>query len=401
MSELIRDEDYENWDKVISHCDLIDGLSSVEKKEAKDALQFLRADLGENFLVEASKQGHPFFDVHRSKDVIFSGTNYSYIGTIRNTSPWTRKWMNWLAAALRQIESQNNYRDLLKRIKNKYQFIETISVLDTSYKLSSVGFKVSSIEPKIIVDGVVKKPDLRMTDKSMKDFFVEVSTNTIDEKTQSSLKAISTFSDFMRLIHPSITYSGIIHQEYASEHREEIINKTIPAIEKCQREKSFQELHEQNVVQLGFALSEKDNDFRTWCSQMELNAGQVYMPTAEVDQVTRIRRKIREKQNQFQRDCPNIIVLRNDYLFFKRNYQTLIGDLENEVFRYPHVQMVIIYGMSVRSKDIWEEHGSHSYIRKGYFGIVSLECLILYNKFCSFRTSEQTTKGIRDAFRRY
>jgi hypothetical protein len=398
---MTKDKVYEDWEKLIAHCDTLDGLTKNEREAAKDAFRFLKAELGDRFLIEASKEKHYFIDVPHDKSILFSGTKYSYIGTITNGAPWTRKWMTWLAHALKKIKYQNNYLSLLERIKDKNRYIEALSVLDVAHKLASVGFTVS-IDPEIDVRGKTRKPDIRLTDKYSRDiFYVEVSTKSVDEGTIRSMQTMSAFADLFMPNYPSIQFSGIIHRNLAKKHLDEIIEKTKRAIEKCINEKSFQELLEENIIELGMTISESNSDFKAWCSKRGLKPGQLNTPNTETNQINRIIALIGEKQNQVPKECPNIIVVRNDYLFPKHTPKNLISILEEEIFRYEHVLMTIVCGVNVLSDNAVEEYGHHLYIRQRYFDIVNYEFLILFNRFCKFNVSKVTTAKIFHAFKKY
>ena len=84
-------EDYEDWEKLIHHCQIIEDLSEFEKEKAKRAFQLLRQEFGEKFLHDAFENNHPI------------------CGNIRNLAPWTRKWIIWFADALKEVKSQENY----------------------------------------------------------------------------------------------------------------------------------------------------------------------------------------------------------------------------------------------------------------------------------------------------
>ena len=131
---LEKPEDYKNWDKLIQHCEVIEGLTDFERERAKRAFQILRKELGENFLDYAFDKRHPIRQY------------------LVNLAPWTRKWITWLAEALKELREQENYSSLLNRIKDENKFDEGLSVLKIAYKFSKAGFK-------IVVDSQVKISD--------------------------------------------------------------------------------------------------------------------------------------------------------------------------------------------------------------------------------------------------
>ena len=120
------------------------------------------------------------------------------------------------------------------------------------------------------------------------------------------------------------------------------------------------------------------------------------MPTSETNQINRIIRLIEKEQKQVPKQCPSIIVIRNDYIFHRRTPKSIIRELEEEVFRYPHILMTIVYGVSmVLTDNALEEHGHNLYIRKRYFDILNHEFLILFNRYCDFGVSKVTISDIQ------
>ena len=95
MTSLAGLDDYKSWSKLIEHCDTIDGLTEIEREQAKRALSHLRSELGEDFLATILENRHPF-----SQQVF-------------NLAPWTRKWVREFADELRLAKSSPGYSSLL------------------------------------------------------------------------------------------------------------------------------------------------------------------------------------------------------------------------------------------------------------------------------------------------
>jgi hypothetical protein len=401
MNNILRGKDYEDWDKVIAHCDSLEDLSQDERNKAKDAIQFLKEELGNNFLQKASKEKHPMFSTSNSKDIWFTGTKYSYIGTIRNIAPWTRKWITWLATAMKELKYQNNYSSLLERIKDKNRFIEAVSVLEIAYKLSKSGFSIS-VDPIVTVNGQNKQPDLKITDKyTGEQLFVEVSIQSVDIRQKEQLETLHTFTESLRRSFGSLVYAGAIYRQgLAKSHLHEIIGKVQEMAEESKRERFFQELVIEGIIEIAISIREDDDLLRNWSEKRGLKIRRFTMPDIQVDHIHRIKRKLAREEVHFPKKSANIVILRSDYIFFyQRDYRSIINEIEEEVFKYPHILAVIVFGISIGSENKIEENGRHLYIKKTYFDMLTYEYIILYNRFCEIMVSPVTTERIYCAFK--
>jgi hypothetical protein len=233
---ILRAEDYWNWDKLIQHSQIIEKLTPFEKEKVKRAFQFLREELGEEFLKDAFNEGHPICEY------------------IRNLAPWTRKWIIWFAEALSELKNQENYPSLLNRIKDKTKFEEGISILKFGFKFSKAGFKLI-VDPIVEISEEKKKiPDLKLIDKDTEEeLFVEIAQlgpSEIEEQAHQTMEAI--INTLWRHI-PSINYCGRVHKTLSKKHLNEIIRKIEETIEKVKKDNSFHELSIEDIIEIGIA----------------------------------------------------------------------------------------------------------------------------------------------------
>src|SRR5438105_13663207 len=111
MTSLQSIDDYQNWAKLIEHCDSLEGLTDFQKEQAKRALAFLRQELGNDFLKTGFGTGHPL------------------IQHLMNLAPWTRKWLVAFAEDLARLREDPKYPQLLARLKDKERYGEADQVL--------------------------------------------------------------------------------------------------------------------------------------------------------------------------------------------------------------------------------------------------------------------------------
>jgi len=284
-------EDYTNWEKLIQHCETIDGLTELEKEKAKRAFVRLKEEFGDCFLEEAYSAKHPF-------------TSY-----ITNLAPWTRKWITWFAEAVQELKCQGNYQSLLNRLRDGRRFHEGLSVLMVAYKLSKAGFDVI-IDPPVDVSGKQKIPDLRLIDRDTEqELFVEVSALRM---TRSEEEAFQTAWESLRPLWnsvPSVQYCGFIHKALAKRHLDHVVERVEEALERVKEDNSFGELVIEGVIELGIAPKNSAQILDKWASERGLEVGTLSGPPLKVDEIRRIRQRMGQKQQQLPHDYPNILLI--------------------------------------------------------------------------------------------
>lgn len=87
-----------------SKIDNLDGLSQIEKQQAKNALEYLSKVLGYN-ISEIIKSKHPI-------------TKYIFI----NQVPWSWKWLISLVEAIQAVSNQTNGSKIIRMLKNPSLF---------------------------------------------------------------------------------------------------------------------------------------------------------------------------------------------------------------------------------------------------------------------------------------
>ncbi len=70
--------EYRSWEGLAAQCEIIDGLSTVEREKARRAFKTLGSLLGADFLDGAIRERHPILQ------------------ELVNLAPWTRRRITWL-----------------------------------------------------------------------------------------------------------------------------------------------------------------------------------------------------------------------------------------------------------------------------------------------------------------
>jgi len=385
MKALEKTDDYKNWDKLIQHCEVLEGLTDFEREKAKHAFHFLREELGEEFLNEAFDKRHPICQY------------------IINLAPWTRKWLTWFAEALKELRRQENYSSLLNRIKDESKFNEGLSVLEFAYKFSKAGFEVS-IDPVIKISNREKIPDLMLIDKDTREkLFVEVSEVGKSRLVWNAFQTMQRIIDPLWSSVPFIHYCGQIHKILSQPHLEFIVKKIKEITEKVKEENSFQELVIEDVIEIGIAPEKDIQLLEKWAAERGLKVGEFSGPPFNVDEILRTKRAIEKEQRQLPREYPNVLIIRNNNLFFYiRDIRKLISELEEEVYEYQHLLISIIAGKYLgKREDIISMKDQHVFIKKTTIDSLVEQYIILLNKFCEHKIYPGTITKIYNAFKNY
>ncbi|RSN72489.1 hypothetical protein [Candidatus Methanodesulfokora washburnensis] len=382
---LERLEDYWNWEKLIQHSQTIEELTPFEKERVKRAFQFLREELGEEFLKDAFSEGHPICDY------------------IRNLAPWTRRWIIWFAEALNELKNQENYSSLLNRIKDKGKFEEGVSILEASFKFSKAGFKII-IDPTIEISNVKRIPDLKLIDKDTgEELFVEISQmgpSEIEEQVHQTMEAIT---DILWRSIPFIHYCGRIYKTLSKRHLNEVVKKVEETVEKVKRDNSFHELSIKDVIEIGIAPEGDKETLEKWASDRGFHVGEFIGPPFDVNEILRTKRKIKEEQRQLPQEYPNIVIIKNNDLFFRiRDIRKTISELEEEVYEYPHLLFVIVSAEYLgETQDTSFMKDQHVYLEGSKIKLIVEQHIILFNRFCQYKISPSVIAKIYNSFKNY
>jgi len=375
--------EYWNWDYWIQDSQTLKDLSSFEKGEIKRAFHFLRKELGEDFLKSAFKDRHPI------------------CWYIINRAPWTRKWIIRFVDALKTLKNAENYSSLLTRIKDPLKFNEALSVLEYAYKFSKIDFKVV-IDPSVKISETEKTPDLKIVDQDKGDeLFVEVSQLLESETEKRAFETLNKITNVIWRQVPFFTYCGRIYKTLSKRHLEEVCRKIERLIEEVKQDRAFRELTISGVIEIGIAPVDDLTHLEEWASDKGLKIGLFEGPRFEIDEVRRIRTKIRKEQKQLPNNSPNILViLDRNFNMLTRNIDQAISELEEEVYEYNHLLFVIIAGKHFGfGEDKSFMKGQHAYIEKTRSDHIVEKFIVLLNRFCDYKVSPSVITKVYNSLR--
>ncbi len=379
-------EDHGDWDKQCAFCDIIEELTDFEKQMAKRAFQFLRQEFGNDFLIKALSEKHPI------------------CWNLVNMAPWTRRWITWFADALKELKKAQNYSSLLERLKNKDKFHEGHSVLEAGYKFSKIDFSVA-IDPPVDISGNTKVPDLKIVNGDTKeDLFVEISIvgESMVQKEASQAMDKIIMEPLWRGV-PFMHFCGRLHKVLAKRHLEDIAKKVEGLVKEAKKDNSFHDLIIEDVIELGIAPESDKEILEKWASGRGFKVGEFSGPPYNVDEIARAKSRIDAEQKQLPNNCPNLLLIRHSNLFwYARDIRRAISELEESVYKYPHLLAVVIDGKYTGSgeSDLFMKD-QHVFIKKTRADFVTEQYILLWNKYCDIKVTPATTSKFYNAFINY
>ena len=372
------------WENLIQRIETIEDFSVLEKDRGKKSFEFLRKELGENFMRDACMNFHPFMQ-------------YIY-----NSAPWTQRWIIHFVEELDQVKGFDNFSSLKKRLVSVKGFPEAVGVLHMGYKFSKAGFAVS-FDPKLEFGNKMKIPDIKLVNNDTnEELFAEVS-QLIKSKVEH--EASYTFFSIYDAIWPPIDliHAGQIHKTLSVNSLESVVRRVKETAQKAFQKKQFESLSIPGVLDLGIAPRGQENLLEEWSKVHGLSIGEFRGPSYNLDEVKRIKFKINTEQLQLPKDHANIVVIVDDEWFFgESNVVKSINELEEGIYDFGHIFAAVITGESPGS-------GANRIITKDQHMLIEKvrpyyemeKSIILFNNYCKQKISPNTISKMYDAFRTY
>lgn len=328
------------WNHHIEGLEKVAGLHPAEQVEAGKALLYLQGMLGENFLQRCSA-GNPCFARH------------PLLRTLANFTPSSRRNISRFAAQLKILENSQNFGNVLDRLHDLNQFEHDALLIKAAARVVKQGLR-ARFEPTIKVTNNQKQPDLRLQDPLTEETtFVEVVTQFASRQERSVTDTNSAV--FAALF--GISYELCISGRWTGTPSDEILDALLKEIkrggEQALKQRILVTVHEQGIVEM--AMCHRDDQVRLldpWCHHRALSGCGFVGPTMTSNDVVRIKRKIRDEQEQLPRENSNVLlILATDIFFRAGGLRRVIAEVEVRASEYGHIQLVILHGQYTGFQD--------------------------------------------------
>lgn len=407
-------EDYVNWDRYEEQIDRID-LSTIDRQRVRSGLQYFRAVLGEDFLRDILRTGHPFSSM------------------FTNAAPRERIFLAELSEQMKALETTEKFHCLKERIgsRDPEASAEGLSVLEVAQKFYSAGLTVS-FEPKVYVtqrsgEKRAKFPDVKIRDEvTSEEVFVEVSRLLVGEAQRKSRRTfqalfniwdgltwkyrteISADDPFGKSILPNIKF----HRSMTDQELETLAKTLNELGNLVLSTNNFAALSIANVVDVGIAPPFDHEAVHEWAKGKDLKHPPVEGPPIETDEVERAIRKIFDdddktaKKWQIPDDGPGIVVLdtNKNLILFTHDIRYVISALEQSMLNEPKLNYIVL-ALTFTSFEaagiVLKEIGTHTIVRNSRTD-GSIECAVMiHNKTCRTPLSKETAERFVRSFGSY
>lgn len=378
---MIRDDafaEYRTWDSLAEQCDIIDGLSTVEREKAKRAFRGLGSLLGADFLDIAIRERHPI------------------IHNLINLAPWTRRQLTWLADAFENLREAGGFSGVLQRFRRPMQYSEAMSLFRTAATLQSVGFSVE-FEPKI--SGFAKVPDLALVHQRTNErLYVEVSALQESDIAKAAERTSYGIVSQVIFAAPFLTFAGRIYRSLSERHLADVVEQVRDSV--IRGKARFHELIIPDILEMGLAPESDRELLDAWANEHGLEIGTFSGPPLSVDEVQRVRSRIKGEQRQLPATTANIVVIEG-FLAMRdgRPIEYIVSEIAETLYDAGHVCAAVIsggyFGNGVSEAMM---HGQHCHVRRRRFDALIEEHLVLVNRFCDFPVSPAV---LSDLYRAY
>jgi hypothetical protein len=271
-------------------------------------------------------------------------------------------------------------------------------------KLSYAGFKIA-IDQTVSASDRIKKPDIKITNPENGEvIYVEVSIQGENYITKEASMVNSRIHDQLWKHFPKLNYSGKILKSLSENHLESVLLKLNRVIEKVLKENSFYELKIEGIIEIGIGPSHDTELLEQWSKKHGLKAGEFLGPKVSTNELQRLRGKIDTEQKQLPNEFPGIVIINNNNLYLgSQVIDMVISELEEYVYRFPHLLFSIIYAdyFCGSRESLIKVKDQHFYVVKPTDHLHTEEDIVLFNQFCKHKISPSTIAKVYNAFRTF
>jgi hypothetical protein len=372
-----------DWAQHAECVQYVEGLSDYEKVQARDALTYLGAKLGNGFLAPSEDKGiHPIS------------------GLLNNVVPWTRRKLIMLAQDVRTLENAENVSKLLSGLKQPSLFDHNQLVLSCAGGLVREGLS-ARFEPTRPLGNGEKQPDIKLTNiPANENVYLEVAVTEASRKDSLIHERAWGLTERLFRAGAELRWCGKLHKTLAEPHWAEVLGRVDSAIVAASRDQRLVTVEELSTIALAVCPEAKVAELELWAQAHGIQPGELLGPPISLNHLDRLKNKIMNEQQQLPKDAASVLFIQNsDAFFFTRDIGALVSELEEEIYRFPQVAMLIVQGSSLGGEQPEvKQFGQHRYSRRIMAGDICEQNLLLVNRFCSKGLSMSTLSSFLRVF---
>lgn len=358
------------WAKMINSCSSIEGLAEKEIKEAQDAFRTLKDVLGEHFLGMVFSKDHPIF--------------FNLI----NMVVWTRRWIIWVASALKNSLIYDKERILIKSFKSLDRYYEALSLLKYTDKLYKAGLKITIAPP---VGN--KIPDIQIINEANGEtVIIEVSVQYESEREKKATKTMMAIFSVVIQSTSGMAFSGAVYKTMADKHLSEIINQVNTFAINAKTENIFSRMCIPHTLDIAIAPNDNDPKLVQWAKERGMQPGEFSGPDDGVNHIHRLEGKVDKEQKQINHTGPGIVVIEDNSFYFRTSDITeIIAKVEDIAYKHANMSVLIVSGgFRGSSTDETKKVGDHYYVRVVDNDLSVDQYIVMVNKYSDYPISQDT-----------
>lgn len=365
-----------DWPALIEH--RLSATTPSERKRARHALNHLRGVFGEQF--------------HLLPEIL--------LRNLWNTAPWTYQWIYSLSDSIVRVSESEGYQALLKDLTDPEKFTAAYSALDVGERLIATGLDVA-FEVPLRIGGVLKKPDLRVTDQhSGVEFFIEVSTLYLSQSRVEASAALDRITPSLMGTPPHVWVSGRLMTELSSEEASAIAARLRCCIREAGETLAYRELCFPGLVEAVIGHEAHSAALAFWCARRGLELGAFASPPAIVDLSLRFERKVAREGKQLPPGASNLLVLdAPELLFGVDDPRVLLPLIDQALSQQPHIAAIAIANEeSTHATPSAISLDERSHFLTSYRSGTSRHVLLAFSNSCTIPVPAPTQVKLREAF---
>lgn len=157
---------------------------------------------------------------------------------------------------------------------------------------------------------------------------------------------------------------------------------------------------EEGTVEIALCPTDQIELLREWCTGKGIEPGGFQGPKFDDNCVERLKRKIEKEQQQLPPDSANAILIDDTDIFFRsRSIREVINQIEEEVYKYAHVPLVIVHGSHLTGAppEVLQK-GQHRYTRKSIDRMYTEDEILFVNRYSPTKLSANLLSKFLRAF---
>ncbi|MGO8786113.1 MAG: hypothetical protein ACLQVL_01845 [Terriglobia bacterium] len=239
-------------------------------------------------------------------------------------------------------------------------------------------------------------------ESSGEEFYVEVSVQGLASKQLAVHQAMLALETAPWNVDPDLRIGGALKKMPAQDHFDEILRKVEEGRRIASTDGRLVDVSDGDALEMAVCPSNKLGELERWCGERGYRANGFAGPPDMTDAEERLGDKIKQEQDQVPPGCPNVLVLESSHVLSSVEpvIEEVIYELEEDVYRYPHVAIVVVrggYDTNMHPLPWKFEKGEHKFQRRVTPWHVD-QILVLSNRFAAVKPSEELRSRLLHAF---